>query len=906
LTDKHLNAASRSGRQGWRLYGLIILALIALMAAVRAKATADMAEARQRYVAESHADAGAAARTVEDSINQIYQNLRTISFLPSVRKIDRHGTNLDEDGRQSVQAIYNNLASNVSISEVYVVPKDLDPDAIDPVTGKPQVPILMFDQLITGPKAKAAEGGEDEEAEKAPGEAEEVEIYEYHLLQDQLAWLGQHYPDTRAAGGLDIPMVGGNAVITCDNSEFNTTHNDDDRRGILLSVPLYGLDGQLKGSVTAIIRNNALLKMIPPSGAVLINHGYGFLLQSKAPLSDAGSLRAANEARPDKALVYSEVLPLQTQDKRAAWQIWTGHPNAAFFATPGYKAAQAFEWGGYGAVILAALFAAAVVLASQRNAMLMARATRALDALASGDQSQTLAGGERRDGVGDLARAFGKFRASLIDKSRMEAEAEKDRDRADAERRRNEAERLANAEGQDRVVQGLADALAQMAGGDLSARIDTEFPGAYDRLRTDFNAAAGQLDGVLTLVRRNADHISRQVDLIAAAYADLSARTVEQAANVEYTATTLRGISEAVRASARATAQASEAVIAAKTDAERSDAVVSSAVGAMEEIVGSTQEISQIVEVIDGIAFQTNLLALNAGVEAARAGDAGRGFAVVAAEVRALAQHTADRAREITGVIRRSKGQVASGMEFVNVTGQTLRDIVRQVGDLAEFVGGIAEATQEQAGRLGEVNVAANRVESATQDNARMAGECEEAVAILREQTDELDDLVGRFNLTPEEGAPIQAAAPRRAAVRSADSQFALARRAHILIADDNEVNRRVAATICEMFGCTSSFACDGAEAVEAARSGRFDVVLMDIMMPNMDGTAATAAIRRLPGGPSRVPIIAVTANVLDSTTRANLAAGVTCTVEKPINPAELFEALNKVLGGAGPARMAG
>jgi CheY-like chemotaxis protein len=197
-------------------------------------------------------------------------------------------------------------------------------------------------------------------------------------------------------------------------------------------------------------------------------------------------------------------------------------------------------------------------------------------------------------------------------------------------------------------------------------------------------------------------------------------------------------------------------------------------------------------------------------------------------------------------------------------------------------------------------------VESATQDNARMAGECEEAVAILREQTDELDDLVGRFNLTPDQGAPIQAAAPRRAAVRSADSQFALARRAHILIADDNEVNRRVAATICEMFGCTSSFACDGAEAVEAARSGRFDVVLMDIMMPNMDGTAATAAIRRLPGGPSRVPIIAVTANALDSTTRANLAAGVTCTVEKPINPAELFEALNKVLGGAGPARMAG
>lgn len=471
-----------------------------------------------------------------------------------------------------------------------------------------------------------------------------------------------------------------------------------------------------------------------------------------------------------------------------------------------------------------------------------------------------------------------------------------------AARAERERERQAAQAEQTAVVQTLAGGLQQLAEGNLTCRLDAPFAHEYEPLRLNFNAASAQLDSTLALVKRNSDSIGRRVDQIADAYADLTQRTTEQAADVENTGRTLTEIATAVRASAKATAQASEAVLSAKIEAEQSDGVITNTVGAMNEIVGSTHEISQIMTVIDEIAFQTNLLALNAGIEAARAGDAGRGFAVVATEVRALAQHTADRAKDIHKLVRKSKGQVDTGTEHVNETGDTLRRIVVKVGDLAEFVGSIADATQEQAGRLGAVNVASNKLEQATQLNARMAEECTVAVNELQAQVEELSDVISQFGLSAGQAAiepPVNDRGP--SSVVTAPPRMRPGTR--VLIVDDNAVNRQVAATICEMFGCATDYACDGDAAVSAARSGRFDVILMDIMMPGLDGNGATRAIRRLPGAAGRTPIVAVTANVLEDSVKANKAAGVTCIVEKPINPKSLFEAIQfaltrKVNGG--------
>ncbi len=187
--------------------------------------------------------------------------------------------------------------------------------------------------------------------------------------------------------------------------------------------------------------------------------------------------------------------------------------------------------------------------------------------------------------------------------------------------------------------------------------------------------------------------------------------------------------------------------------------MVDAAIAAMGEIEGSAKQISQIIGVIDEIAFQTNLLALNAGVEAARAGEAGRGFAVVASEVRALAQRAADAAREIKGLITDSSKQVAQGVDLVGQTGQALSRIVGRVTQVHGLVGDISTSTQEQAVGLGQVNTAVNEMDRVTQQNAAMVLETANAAANLAQQADTLTDLIGRFRLA-QGAAPVR----RRAA----------------------------------------------------------------------------------------------------------------------------------------------
>ncbi|MGC1302700.1 MAG: methyl-accepting chemotaxis protein, partial [Caulobacteraceae bacterium] len=208
--------------------------------------------------------------------------------------------------------------------------------------------------------------------------------------------------------------------------------------------------------------------------------------------------------------------------------------------------------------------------------------------------------------------------------------------------------------------------------------------------------------------------------------------------------------------------QARDAVSNAKSDAERSGVVVRQAVSAMSGIEQSSRQIGQIIGVIDEIAFQTNLLALNAGVEAARAGDAGRGFAVVAQEVRALAQRSAEAAKEIKGLISASAQQVASGVSLVGETGAALDRIVSQVVGISAVVVEIAASAQEQAVGLHEVNTAINQMDQVTQQNAAMVEQSTAASHSLTQETEALARLIGQFRTGSE--APIATRAGHRAA----------------------------------------------------------------------------------------------------------------------------------------------
>jgi methyl-accepting chemotaxis protein len=301
-------------------------------------------------------------------------------------------------------------------------------------------------------------------------------------------------------------------------------------------------------------------------------------------------------------------------------------------------------------------------------------------------------------------------------------------------------ERMAN-------VSRVGKALSDFAGGDLESRLDVPLMPSLDQLRIDFNAAAGTLQEALQVVSTCAAVIRGGSDEIGESVGDLSRRTEQQAGSLEETAAALDELTATVKKSAEGAAQARDAVAAAQADAETSGQVVRDAVSAMGGIEQSAREISQIIGVIDEIAFQTNLLALNAGVEAARAGDAGRGFAVVASEVRALAQRSAEAAKEIKALIAGSTHQVATGVELVGEAGRALSRIAGRVTEMNSVIRDIASSAQEQAAGLSEVNAAVNQMDQMTQQNAAMVEQTSAASQALVHEGQELARLISRFKV---------------------------------------------------------------------------------------------------------------------------------------------------------------
>ena len=309
------------------------------------------------------------------------------------------------------------------------------------------------------------------------------------------------------------------------------------------------------------------------------------------------------------------------------------------------------------------------------------------------------------------------------------------------------------------VVNGLAEALGLLAQGDMSCQIKAKFPPEYEQLRTDFNGAIGRLSEALNDIVAAAEAIRSGAGQMSVAADDLARRTERQAASLEETAAALDQITSTVRRTADGAEACSDVVLAARGDAHTSGEVVSQAVEAMSAIEASSSQIGQIIGVIDEIAFQTNLLALNAGVEAARAGEAGKGFAVVAAEVRALAQRSADAAKEIKTLVSVSGAQVETGVRLVGETGHALQRIVDRVAEIEGLVSEIAASAKEQSVGLAQVNQAVGHMDQVTQQNAAMVEESTAASHALAKEAESLADAVARFRIErsvlPPAGRPL-------------------------------------------------------------------------------------------------------------------------------------------------------
>lgn len=431
--------------------------------------------------------------------------------------------------------------------------------------------------------------------------------------------------------------------------------------------------------------------------------------------------------------------------------------------------------------------------------------TDAMRRLASGDYSTEIPSIGRQDEIGDMAAAVEVFKSNGVEVNRMNAQENANRAKSDALQNRMASVLAAAASGDfssrinkefgdpalDRFARNVDELLEavdtgltrtgailkRLAVGDLTETMTGDFRGAFAELQSNVNEAIVGLRSTMSEIRNATSSISSNSEELRVAADDLSRRTEQQAAALEQTSAALDEITAVVKTSTTRAQEASEMVTEAKQSAAQSAVVVRDAITAMGRIEQASREISQIINVIDEIAFQTNLLALNAGVEAARAGEAGKGFAVVAQEVRELAQRSANAAKDIKTLITKSGEEVAGGVKLVQKTGSSLNEIEGQVLSINDHIHSIAVAAREQATGLQEINTAINQMDQVTQKNAAMVEETSAATHKLSHEAVTLFSLLSHFKVGDTvavssgyqtEAAPRQAAPAR--APRAADT----------------------------------------------------------------------------------------------------------------------------------------
>ncbi|MGZ2505887.1 methyl-accepting chemotaxis protein [Rhizobium leguminosarum] len=424
----------------------------------------------------------------------------------------------------------------------------------------------------------------------------------------------------------------------------------------------------------------------------------------------------------------------------------SGSKQAAEVSRTTYASVKFYLFTAIGFAGLLVAGAIAFVLTGIANPI--AEITTSMRRLAEGDTSSSIPFAGRADEIGSMAGAVEIFRQAAIANKRMEMEAAESRKQAEADRIAAQQQAESDAAERLRVAtSGLAAGLKRLAAGDLAFQLDQAFAPDFEALRHDFNQSVAQLGGTLMSISSSITTIDDGTREISSGAGDLSKRTEQQAASLEETAAALEEITANVANSSKRTEETRAVATEANRSATMSAEVVSHAEEAMGRIETSSQQISNIIGVIDEIAFQTNLLALNAGVEAARAGEAGKGFAVVAQEVRELAQRSASAAKEIKGLIQNSSKEVDSGVKLVRDTGQALKTIGSLIAQINQHMDAIATSAKEQSVGLSEVNVAVNQMDQTTQQNAAMVEQSTAASASLAQEAQKLRELVRKFKL---------------------------------------------------------------------------------------------------------------------------------------------------------------
>jgi len=458
---------------------------------------------------------------------------------------------------------------------------------------------------------------------------------------------------------------------------------------------------------------------------------------------------------------------------------------------------------GIGAGLLAVVAALSLVF-SRAITKPMTRLTDTMDALAKGDLEVEVRGADRTDELGAMARAVEVFRengqkvAQLTEAEAAQVlanQAERARMMESLQRafgdvvdaaiagdfsRRVEAEfpdaelntlaRSVNSlvETVDRGISETGEVLSALADTNLTRRVRGDYEGAFARLKNDTNAVAEKLGEIVGQLRQTSSALKTATGEILSGANDLSERTTRQAATIEETSATMEQLATTVLQNAAKAEAASVQAKAVSATAEEGGRVMTEATDAMDRITASSGKISNIIGLIDDIAFQTNLLALNASVEAARAGDAGKGFAVVAVEVRRLAQSAASASADVKVLIEQSANEVKGGSRLVADAAAKLSGMLGAIRDNTAVLEAISRDSRSQASAIDEVNVAVRTMDEMTQHNAALVEETNAAIEQTEAQATELDQIVDIFTI---DETPVRASAPVRAAPAAAPAR---------------------------------------------------------------------------------------------------------------------------------------